>query len=148
MDYFVVIWTKLIVNKMSLQDLHEVLEKNKPLLLSAEDCGRRLVEGCGEELVATQLDPLQQAFEILFAAVVEREGQLQMKLVQTQSLDTSLSDFLRWLMEMERTISRQDPIALEPVKVNRQRNDQEVSCDWFVTCGRIHLHAVCLAVSI
>ena len=120
---------------MSLQDLHAELDKNKPLLLSVEDCGRKLVEGCAEELtvdsvVATQLDPLQQAFEILFAAVVEREGQLLMKLVQTQSLDTSLSDLLRWLMEMERTLSRQDTIALDPVKVNRQKNDQEVSSDW------------------
>ena len=85
-------------------------------------------------MVATKLDPLQQAFEILYAAVVEREGQLQMRLVQTQELDTSLADVIRWLVEMERTLSRQEPLALQPVKVNRQKNDQEVSLD-SVTCG-------------
>ena len=90
---------------------------------------------CSEELtvdsvVATKLDPLQQAFEILYAAVVEREGQLQMRLVQCQELDASLADIIRWLVEMERTLSRQEPIALQPVKVNRQKNDQEVSHDW------------------
>lgn len=115
-----------------MQNLHAALEKNKPLLLSAEDCGQRLVEVCSEELtvdsvVATKLDPLQQAFEILYAAVVEREGQLQMRLVQCQELDASLADIIRWLVEMERTLSRQEPIALQPVKVNRQKNDQEVS---------------------
>ena len=118
-----------------MQDLREALEKNKPLLLSAEDCGHRLVEVCSEELtvdsvVATKLDPLQQAFEILYAAVVERVGQLQMRLVQTQELDASLADIIRWLVETERTLSRQEPISLQPVKVNRQKNDQEVSADW------------------
>lgn len=129
---FVIVCTTLMVTLLSLQDLHEDLEKNKPLLLSAEDSGQRLMEVYTEELtldsvVATKLNPLQQAFEILYEAVVEREGELQMRLVQTQELDTSLADVIRWLVEMERTLSRQEPIALQPVKVNRQKNDQEVS---------------------
>ena len=117
-----------------LQGLHEALEKNKPLLLSAEDRGHKLAEVCSEELtldsvVAVKLGPLQQAYEILNAAVVERLGQLQMRLVQSQELDASFADVIRWLVEMERTLSRQEPIAVQPVKVNRQKNDQEVSSD-------------------
>lgn len=116
-----------------LQDLHLALEVNKPLLLSAENRGQRLLEVCDEEVVVdsvvtTKLDPLQEAFEILYEAVVDREGQLQMKLVQTQDLDTSFADIIRWLVEMERTLSRQEPVSLQPVKVSRQKNDQEVSC--------------------
>jgi len=119
-----------------LQDLQDDLEKNKPLLLSAEDSGHSLVEVCSEELtvdsvVATKLDPLQKAFEILYAAVVDRLGQLQMRLVQSQDLDASLADVIRWLVEMERTLSRQEPIAVKPVKVNRQKQDQEVG---FIRC--------------
>lgn len=136
---FVIVCTTLMVTLLSLQDLHEDLEKNKPLLLSAEDSGQRLMEVYTEELtldsvVATKLNPLQQAFEILYEAVVDREGQLQMRLVQTQELDTSFADVIRWLVEMERTLSRQEPIALQPVKVNRQKNDQEVSLG-SVACG-------------
>lgn len=116
-----------------LQDLHLALEVNKPLLLSAENRGQRLLEVCDEEVVVdsvvtTKLDPLQEAFEILYEAVVDREGQLQMKLVQTQDLDASFADIIRWLVEMERTLSRQEPVSLQPVKVSRQKNDQEVSC--------------------
>lgn len=112
--------------------MHDALEENKPLLLSAEDCGNRLVEVCSEEqtidtVVATKLDPLQKAYEILFAAVVERLGQLQVKLVQSQELDASLAEVIRWLVEMEKTLSRQEPIAVQPVKVHRQKQDQEVS---------------------
>ena len=125
----------LTILAIDLQDLHDDLEKNKPLLLSAEDSGHRLVEVCSQELtvdsvVATKLDPLQKAYEILYAAVVERVGQLQMRLVQSQELDASLADVTRWLVEMERTLSRQEPIALQPVKVNRQKCDQEVKFDW------------------
>ena len=117
-----------------MQDLQDDLEKNKPLLLSAEDSGHRLVEVCSEELtvdsvVATKLDPLQKAFEILYAAVVDRLGQLQMRLVQSQELDASLANVIRWLVEMEKTLSRQEPIAVQPVKVNRQKQDQEVGFD-------------------
>ena len=117
-----------------MQDLQDDLEKNKPLLLSAEDSGHRLVEVCSEELtvdsvVATKLDPLQKAFEILYAAVVDRLGQLQMRLVQSQKLDASLANVIRWLVEMEKTLSRQEPIAVQPVKVNRQKQDQEVGFD-------------------
>lgn len=116
-----------------LQDLHLALEVNKPLLLSAENRGQRLLEVCDEEVVVdsvvtTKLDPLQEAFEILYEAVVDREGQLQMKLVQTQDLDTSFADIIRWLVEMERMLSRQEPVSLQPAKVSRQKNDQEVSC--------------------
>ena len=116
-----------------LQDLHLALEVNKPLLLSAENRGQRLLEVCDEEVVVdsvvtTKLDPLQEAFEILYEAVVDREGQLQMKLVQTQDLDTSFADIIRWLAEMERTLSRQEPVSLQPARVSRQKNDQEVSC--------------------
>lgn len=93
------------------------------------------MEVCSEELtvdsvVATKLDPLQKAFEILYAAVVERLGQLQMRLVQSQELDASLADVIRWLVEMEKTLSRQEPIGVQPVKVNRQKQDQEVRFDW------------------
>ena len=120
-----------------MQDLHLALEGNKPLLLSAENRGQRLLEVCEEEVtvdsvVATKLDPLQQAFDILYEAVVDREGQLQMKLVQTQDFDSSLADIIRWLVETERTLARQEPISLQPVKVNRQKNDQEVSSDCLV----------------
>ena len=79
-----------------------------------------------DSVVATKLDPLQKAFEILYATVVERIAQLQMKLVESQELDTSVADVIRWLVEMERTLSRQEPIALQSVKVNRQKQDQEV----------------------
>lgn len=119
-----------------MQDLHLALEVNKPLLLSVENRGQRLLEVCDEEVVVdsvvtTKLDPLQEAFEILYEAIVDREGQLQMKLVQTQDLDASFADIIRWLVEMERTLSRQEPVSLQPVKVSRQKNDQEVSCHWF-----------------
>ena len=114
-----------------LQDLHDTLEEKKPLLISAEDCGHRLVEVCPEEqtiddVVATKLDPLQKAYEILSAAVVERVGQLQVKLVQSQELDASLADVIRWLVEMEKALNRQEPIVVQPGKVNRQKQDQEV----------------------
>ena len=124
-------------NEQRLQDLHLALEIKKPLLLSAEDRGQRLLEVCEEvvvvdSIVATKLDPLQEAFEILYEAVVEREGQLQMKLVLTQDLDASFAGILRWLVEVERTLGRQEPVSVQPVKVNRQKNDQEVSSDWLI----------------
>ena len=111
--------------------MHASLVDNKPLLLSAEDSGHRLVEVCEEEntmdkVVAIKLNPLQQAFDILYAAVVERISQLQMRLVQTQEFDASLADISRWLVEMERKLDRQEPIVLNPVKLNRQAIDQEV----------------------
>ena len=98
------------------------------------------MELCSEEqtlntVVATKLGPLQQAYEVLNAAVMDRMGQLQGKLVQFQEVDDSLADILRWLVEIERTVSRQEPISLQPLKVNRQKNDQEVSTwHYFVDC--------------
>ena len=98
------------------------------------------MELCSEEqtlntVVTTKLGPLQQAYEVLNAAVVDRMGQLQGKLVQFQEVDDSLADLLRWLVEIERTVSRQEPISVQPLKVNRQKNDQEVStCHYFFVC--------------
>lgn len=86
-----------------------------------------------DSVVATKLDPLQKAYEILYATVVERIAQLQMKLVESQELDASVGDVIRWLVEMERTLSRQEPIALQSVKVNRQKQDQEVHF-YFLSC--------------
>ena len=86
-------------------------------------------------VVATKLGPLQQAYEVLNAAVMDRMGQLQGKLVQFQEVDDSLADILRWLVEIERTVSRQEPISLQPLKVNRHKNDQEVSTwHYFFDC--------------
>ena len=75
----------------------------------------------------TQLVPLEQVYEILYSAVVERMNALQVALIEYQGFDTSLADVNKWLTEVEKTQAKQEPIALQQYKVGKQRLDQDVS---------------------
>ena len=102
-----------------------------PLLATAQDSGHKLAEVCEgtqtvDTVISTQLVPLEQVYEILYATVVERMNSLQSALIQYQEFDTSLSGVTKWLVEVEKTQAKQKPISLQQYKVGKQRLDQEV----------------------
>lgn len=99
------------------------------MLAQAQDSGQRLVSVNDEsqDAVETRLLPLEEAFEILHNTVVERLSKLKIQLLESQELETALSDVMKWMVSVEKLQGKQEAISLRPAKLQKQHLENEVS---------------------
>ena len=105
------------------------MQQHSPDVSKAVQCGDKLAQVCTppeQEPVKFRQDDIKRRYKNICDKVVLRKVQLDKALATSQVFGESEESLMRWMTETERTLSRLEPISVDPVRVEKQHQDHMV----------------------